>query len=47
MLVLPLVSAGRVLHGSVGCGDVEVVSALEVGFERETHALGDVALYRG
>ena len=46
-LVATLVSAGRALHSSVGCGDVEVVSALEVGFERETHALGDVALYRG
>jgi hypothetical protein len=45
--LLPLVSAGRALHGSVGCGDVEVVSAWMVGFKRETHALGDVALYRG
>jgi hypothetical protein len=37
----------------VGCSmavsavEIEVVSALEVGFEHETHALGDVALYRG
>jgi hypothetical protein len=39
--------AARALQGSVGHGDVEVISALEVGFDRETHALEDVALYQG
>jgi hypothetical protein len=34
-------------RGSVGRGDVEVASALEVGLERETYALGDVTFYRG
>ena len=45
--LLPLACAGRALQSSVGREDVEVVSALEVGFERATHALGDVAPYRG